>query len=140
MNCAKPSCWIINSSRECRVITARHFLVLLILPLAACGPAALKISPADAARLVADGKAVLVDCREPKEWAEAGVASPAVLLPKSDFDAEQEQWKKFLAQNQGNQILLYCRSGGRAVMVITVVSALILLFVVALAIATARRR
>ena len=96
------------------MITARHILALLLLPLAACGLSAPKISPADAARLVAEGKAVLVDCREPKEWAETGVAGPAVLLPKSDFDAEQEQWRKFLARNQGKQILLYCRSGGRA--------------------------
>ena len=39
-----------------------------------------KITPADAAKLVAAGKAVLVDVREPAEWAETGVATPAVLL------------------------------------------------------------
>ena len=96
------------------MITIRPLLALSILLLAACGLTASKISPADAARLVAEGKAVLVDCREPKEWAEMGVAAPAVLLPKSDFDAEQVQWKKFLAANQGKQILVYCRSGGRS--------------------------
>jgi rhodanese-related sulfurtransferase len=73
-----------------------------------------KIEPKEAARLVAEGKAVLVDCREPKEWAETGVATPAVLLPKSDFDGEQKQWKAFLAANRDKQILVYCRTGRRS--------------------------
>ncbi|MEY2880300.1 MAG: hypothetical protein RLZZ15_2680 [Verrucomicrobiota bacterium] len=73
-----------------------------------------KIAPADAAKLVASGKAVLVDCREPSEWADAGVAAPAVLLPKSDFDGDKKLWKEFLAKNQGKQVILYCRGGGRA--------------------------
>ncbi len=73
-----------------------------------------KIAPADAAKLVAEGKAVLVDCREPSEWAETGVAAPAVLLSKSDFDGEQLEWKKFLAANGDKQIILYCRAGRRA--------------------------
>jgi rhodanese-related sulfurtransferase len=58
-----------------------------------------KVAPADAAKLVAEGKAVLVDCREPAEWTATGVAAPAVLLPKSDFDGEQKEWKDFLAKN-----------------------------------------
>jgi rhodanese-related sulfurtransferase len=73
-----------------------------------------KITPAAAAQLVADGKAVLVDIREPAEWAEAGVAAPAVLLPKSDFDGDKKQWKDFLAKTGDKQIILYCRSGRRA--------------------------
>ena len=73
-----------------------------------------KIAPADAAKLVDQGKAVLVDCREPGEWKESGVAAPAVLLPKSDFDGDQKQWKEFLAKNEGKQVFVYCRGGGRA--------------------------
>jgi rhodanese-related sulfurtransferase len=73
-----------------------------------------KVTPAAAAQLVADGKALLVDIREPAEWAEAGVAAPAVLLPKSDFDGEKAQWKDFLAKVGDKQIILYCRSGRRA--------------------------
>ncbi len=76
--------------------------------------AAPKIAPAEAAKLVASGKAVLVDCREPAEWKDSGVAKPAVLLPKSDFDGEQKQWKEFLAQNKGKQIIVYCRTGSRS--------------------------
>ncbi len=73
-----------------------------------------KVAPAAAAQLVADGKAVLVDIREPAEWAEAGVAAPAVLLPKSDFDGDKKQWKDFLAKVGDKQIILYCRSGKRS--------------------------
>ena len=73
-----------------------------------------KVTPAAAAQLVADGKAVLVDIREPAEWAEAGVAAPAVLLPKSDFDGEKKQWKDFLGKVGDKQLILYCRSGRRA--------------------------
>ena len=73
-----------------------------------------KISPADAAKRVAEGKAVLVDVREASEWADTGVAQPAVLLAKSDFDGAQKQWKPFLEKNAGKEIILYCRSGKRA--------------------------
>lgn len=72
------------------------------------------MSATEAAKLVADGKAVLVDCREPAEWKDTGVAAPAVLLSKSDFDGDQKQWKAFLAKNSGKQLLVYCRSGARS--------------------------
>ena len=75
------------------------FLLLVsALPLIMSAEVA-KISSAEAAKLVADGKAVLVDVREPSEWAESGVAAPAVLLPKSEFDAGLTgDWKDFLAK------------------------------------------
>ena len=87
------------------------FLVTAALAVAA---EVAKISPTDAAKLVADGKAVLVDVREANEWAETGVAAPAVLLAKSDFDGAQTKWKPFLEKNSGKEIILYCRSGKRA--------------------------
>jgi rhodanese-related sulfurtransferase len=89
-------------------------LTALLFGLTLSAADAPKISPKDAARLVAEGKAVLVDCREPAEWKETGVAAPAVLLSKSDFDGEQKQWKDFLAKNAGKQVLVYCRSGNRS--------------------------
>ena len=73
-----------------------------------------KVSAAHAAKLVASGKAVLVDVREAPEWADSGVAGPAVLLAKSDFDGEQKDWKPFLEKNAGKEIILYCRSGSRS--------------------------
>lgn len=94
--------------------TPRFFAALFATAVAALAAAAPKISPTEAAKLVESGKAVLVDCREPAEWKESGVAKPAVLLPKSDFDGDQKQWKEFLAQNKGKQIIVYCRSGTRS--------------------------
>jgi len=93
----------------------RRLLLLLVLGFSTAFAADVaKVTPAAAAQLVADGKAVLVDIREPAEWAEAGVAAPAVLLPKSDFDGDQKQWKDFLTKVGDKQIILYCRSGRRA--------------------------
>lgn len=91
----------------------RLLAALLATAVAVFAADAPKISPADAAKLVAEGKAVLVDVREPAEWQD-GVAAPAVLLPKSDFDGDKKQWNAFLAANKGKQVITYCRSGGRA--------------------------
>jgi rhodanese-related sulfurtransferase len=87
---------------------------LLVTATVAIAADAPKITPAEAAKLVADGKAVLVDVREPAEWAATGVAAPAVLLAKSDFDGAQKEWKPFLEKNAGKEIILYCRTGHRA--------------------------
>ena len=95
----------------------RMKLLLLALCLFTSGLAAevAQLTPQAAAKLVAEGKAVLVDVREPTEWAETGVAAPAVLLPKSEFDAGLiGAWKDFLAKTGNKQIILYCRSGKRA--------------------------
>jgi len=73
-----------------------------------------RLTPQEADKLVKAGQAVLVDVREPSEWAQTGVAAPAVLLPKSDFDGPQKKWNAFLAGLGGKQVILYCRSGHRA--------------------------
>ena len=90
------------------------FALLLAVVSRSFAAEAPKIAPQDAAKLVAEGKAVLVDCREAFEWADTGVATPATLLPKSDFDGDKKLWKEFLAKHQGKQVILYCRSGGRS--------------------------
>lgn len=92
----------------------RSSLLLVALVLTGFGADVTKISSADAAHLVTEGKAVLVDVREPAEWADTGVAAPAHLIPKSDFDGQQELWRPFLERVAGRQIILYCRSGHRA--------------------------
>src|SRR6185295_7498229 len=53
----------------------RHFFALLVTAVALVAAEVPKVTPADAAKLVADGKAVIVDCREPSEWKETGVAA-----------------------------------------------------------------
>lgn len=74
-----------------------------------------KLSPTDAAALVREGKAVLIDVREPAEWKETGVAEPAVLLEKSDFDGAKAAWTPFLAKaDKSKTLIVYCRSGKRS--------------------------
>lgn len=62
------------------------------------------------------GTAVLVDVREPSEWAATGTAKDAALLPLSDLRGERRQWKPFLEQHRGKQLFLYCQSGARSSM------------------------
>lgn len=100
-----------------------RFLLLAVSAVAALAADVKKVSPSEAAQLVKSGRAVLVDVREPAEWAQSGVAEPAALLPKSDFDGAQAQWKGFLEKNQGKQVILYCRSGKRADTVATALAA-----------------
>lgn len=62
---------------------------------------------------VRSGAVVLIDVREPSEWA-AGVAERAVLLPFSDLTGGRMRWQPFLAAHDGREILLYCAAGGRS--------------------------
>lgn len=71
------------------------------------------ISPADAATAVREGKAILIDVREPEEW-ESGVAAPAYLLPLSDLKASRKKWAHVLEEAKDKKVILYCRSGGRS--------------------------
>ena len=91
----------------------KFFLLLPLLVTAALAEVA-SISPAEAAKLVADGTAVLVDVRESAEWNETGVAAPALLLAKSDYDGAKKDWRPFLDGAAGKTIILYCRSGRRS--------------------------
>lgn len=71
-----------------------------------------RVSPVEAAQLVREKKAVLVDVREPAEWAH-GVAQKAALLPLSDLTGGRRLWKPFLEQVKGREIIVYCHSGSR---------------------------
>lgn len=72
-----------------------------------------RVTPGEAAQMVRDKKAVLVDVREPGEWA-GGVAAPAALLPLSDLTGARHQWQPFLRQVGDREIILYCLSGARS--------------------------
>ncbi len=71
------------------------------------------ITPEAAAARVAEAKAVLIDVREPLEWAD-GVATPAVLLSLTDLKAGTDGWERMLADNADKELILYCKAGGRA--------------------------
>jgi len=70
--------------------------------------------PTEAAQRVADGTAVLIDVREPVEWASSGVAELAILLSLSDLRSDRVAWKPFLEKNKDKELILYCRSGNRS--------------------------
>ena len=87
-------------------VVAVFFLVRYLL----AGPS---ISPAEAAARVAAGKAILIDVREPGEWA-GGVAEPAMLCSFSDLRGVRAQWKSVLEANRDKELILYCASGARS--------------------------
>ncbi len=71
-----------------------------------------RVEPVEAARLVREDRAVLVDVREPAEWS-GGVAAPAALLPLSDLTGGRRRWAPFLKRVGEREIILYCHSGAR---------------------------
>ena len=77
------------------------------------GGGARRVGATEAAQLVKEGKAVLVDVRDPGEWS-SGVASPAALLPLGDLTGARKKWAPFLEKNKGKEIILYCASGMRS--------------------------
>lgn len=80
-----------------------------------CFAASPKIAPKEAAELLSNGEAILVDVRETTEIKESGKAGPAVSLPTSSIQAKDEAYKQFmLALPKDKVIITYCGSGKRA--------------------------
>ncbi len=71
------------------------------------------VAPRDCLPKILSGEAILVDVREPDEWAK-GVAKDAVLLSVRDLAGAREKWGPFLASARDREIFLYCGAGGRA--------------------------
>lgn len=71
------------------------------------------VGVAEAEKRVEAGTAVLIDVREPGEWA-SGVAQPALLCPFSDLRGPRAQWKTVLERNRDKELILYCASGARS--------------------------
>ena len=72
------------------------------------------MTPVEAAAQLKTGGSVLIDVREPDEWAETGVAETALLLALSDLRGDRKTWGPFLEKNRDKTLLLYCRSGNRS--------------------------
>ena len=79
------------------------------------------LSPQEAEKRVASGAAILIDVREPSEWA-SGVAKPALLLPLSDLTGGRSKWNPILKQNHDKELLVYCRSGNRSGVAVGILS------------------
>lgn len=84
--------------------------VFLLVKQLMAGPS---VTPAEAAARVAAGKAILIDVREPDEWAR-GVAEPALLCSLSDLRGSRSQWTSILEASCDKELILYCASGARS--------------------------
>ena len=62
---------------------------------------------------IKDGKAVLLDVREQKEW-DAGHIEGAVLIPKSKLDDEKEAAALILKLDKAKIVYTHCKAGRRA--------------------------
>jgi rhodanese-related sulfurtransferase len=62
---------------------------------------------------VAEGKAVIVDVREPKEW-EAGHLKGAILMPSSQLKVEKDLSELVKKLDKDKIVYTHCRAGGRA--------------------------
>jgi rhodanese-related sulfurtransferase len=81
-----------------------------------------RLTPQDCAARVRAGEALLIDVREPGEWAE-GVAQHAKLLSLGDLTGSRAQWQPLLTEASGREIFLYCASGGRSGMAVRILAA-----------------
>jgi rhodanese-related sulfurtransferase len=62
---------------------------------------------------VAEGKAVIVDVREPNEWKEGHLAG-AILMPQSKLKVESELAELVKKLDKGKIVYTHCRAGRRA--------------------------
>ena len=72
-----------------------------------------KDTPEAALKNIKEGKAVLVDVREQKEWDEGHIAG-AILMPKSKLDVEKEAAELAKKLDKSKIVYTHCRAGRRA--------------------------
>lgn len=73
------------------------------------------MTPEKARKLMQEGKAILVDCRERDELEATGTAEGAVWMPLSAMVEDLPEWQKFKAElPRDKQVILYCKMGGRS--------------------------
>ncbi len=96
---------------------SRFFLVILVVGAVFFHLTGLfaspRIDPKEATSRLDSGNAVLVDVREPNEWAD-GVVDGALLLPLSDLRGNRTLWGPALDTHRNKEFILYCRSGNRS--------------------------
>ncbi len=71
---------------------------------------------------IRSGAAILIDVREPSEWA-GGVAQSAALLSLTDLTGARTQWTPFLSTHRERELFVYCRSGGRSAIAARILAA-----------------
>lgn len=81
-----------------------------------------RAAPDACAARIRSGAAVLIDVREPSEWA-GGVAQHAFLLSLTDLTGTRTQWAAFLSAHREREMFVYCRSGGRSAIAARILAA-----------------
>ena len=84
--------------------------------LAAANAAVPRIGRDEAAALMAEGKALVVDVRDPTEVQASGKVAGAVNVPRGmlEFRADPDSPYHDKAFDRDRTVLLYCASGGRS--------------------------
>jgi rhodanese-related sulfurtransferase len=84
--------------------------------LAAANAAVPKISPDEAAALIAKGNALVVDVRDPPEVQASGKVKGAVHVSRGmlEFRADPELPSHDKAFDKNKTVIVYCASGGRS--------------------------
>jgi len=109
----------------------RHIFSLLIcflLAFSSCtknhDPATSSITPIETVGLLNNDFAILIDVREQVEI-ESGMADGAMWMPSSAATEDNPRWRSFVeGLDKNKEIVLYCKSGGRAGQVAKKLSAL----------------
>lgn len=69
----------------------------------------------EANKLVQEGQAILVDCREQDELEQTGTAEGAVWVPLSAMVEDLPEWRSFKAGlPKDKPVFVFCKSGGRS--------------------------
>lgn len=92
-------------------------LLLIVVPalLASQKPKNSDITPAEAARMVANDEALLVDVREEDEVLETGLAEPAKWLSMEEIQTRGNRYENALRTwPKSKALIFYCVSGRRA--------------------------
>jgi rhodanese-related sulfurtransferase len=72
----------------------------------------MNITPAEAAKMVSEGKAVLIDIRTPEEWKETGVAEGAVRIDMNDPNFVSK-FRDATGNDRTKPVALICRTANR---------------------------
>jgi|RhiMethySRZTD1v2_1073278.scaffolds.fasta_scaffold2193784_1 rhodanese-related sulfurtransferase len=95
-------------------LTLAGLFLMSLLPIASAEePMHTKDSLETAKQNIKDGKAVLVDVREQKEWDEGHITG-AIFMPKSKLDVEKEAAELAKKLDKSKIIYTHCRGGRRA--------------------------
>ncbi len=84
-------------------------IIIVASLLAACAPDIATVTPKQAAEMLSQQKAIIVDVRENDEWQEQHITG-AIHIPLDQVQARIAE----LAQYKNNTVIMQCRSGKRS--------------------------